>query len=76
VKELEQYEILSDKVAEDVNEEIRLNGNLTELGKNYTTQEVDSMALNSASSICPRNIDHYDVADLAKDKIDYNYCGD
>tara|TARA_B110000902_G_C14034684_1_gene485480 strand:+ start:117 stop:347 length:231 start_codon:yes stop_codon:yes gene_type:complete len=76
MKELDQYETLSDQVAEEVNEEIRLNGRLSKFGENYTTQQVDNMALEKASAICPRNIDHYDVADLAKDKIDYDYCGD
>ena len=76
MKELDQYETLSDQVAEEVNEEIRLNGRLSKFGENYTTQQVDNMALEKASAICSRNIDHYDVADLAKDKIDYDYCGD
>jgi len=31
---------------------------------------VDNMIYDKASAVCPGNIDHYDVADKAKEKID------
>ena len=61
------YEILSDKIAEEINEDVRDNWDAW-----YTVdeKEVDNMIQAKASEVCPDNIDHYDVIDLAKAKID------
>tara|TARA_B100000780_G_C20939131_1_gene374529 strand:- start:146 stop:421 length:276 start_codon:yes stop_codon:yes gene_type:complete len=75
-QELELLEDLAEMVAEEVNEAIRINGKLSDWDKNYTEQQVDNMTLREAKNISPSDIDYGDVADLAKDKIDYNYCGD
>ena len=61
------YENLSDKIAEEINEDVRDNWDAW-----YTVdeKEVDNMIQAKASELCPDNIDHYDVIDLAKAKID------
>ena len=64
---IDLYEILSDEIAEEVNEEVR---NEVNLGDAIPEKEVDNMIYDKASAICPSNIDHYDVADKAKEKID------
>jgi hypothetical protein len=61
------YENLSDKIAEEINEDVRDNWDAW-----YTVdeKEVDNMIQAKASELCPDNIDHYDVIDMAKAKID------
>ena len=61
------YENLSDKIAEEINEDVHDNWDAW-----YTVdeKEVDNMIQAKASELCPDNIDHYDVIDLAKAKID------
>ena len=57
------YEILSDEIAAEIDSEIALEENIHE-------REVDDMIQAKASEVCPSNIDHYDVIDKAKEKID------
>ena len=64
---IDLYETLSDSIAEEVNEEVR---NEVNLGDTISEKEVDNMIYDKASAVCPGNIDHYDVADKAKEKID------
>ena len=61
------YENLSDQIAEEINEDVRDNWDAW-----YTVdeKEVDNMIQAKASEQCPDNIDHYDVIDMAKAKID------
>ena len=56
------YEILSDEIAAEIDSEIALEENIHE-------REVDDMIQAKASEVCPSNIDHYDVIDKAKEKI-------
>ena len=56
------YEILSDEIAAEVDDEVRNEEEISE-------KEVDNMIQAKASEICPSNIDHYDVMDKAKEKI-------
>jgi len=69
-------EAYAERVAEEVNEEIRLNGRLVAFGDNYSERQVDIMAVREAKSICPEDIDFMEVADLAQEFINYDYCGD
>jgi len=57
------YEILSDNIAAEIDDEVaNEDGEISE-------KEVDNMIQAKASEICPGNIDHYDVIDKAKEKI-------
>jgi hypothetical protein len=57
------YEILSDNIAAEIDDEVaNEDGEVSE-------KEVDNMIQAKASEICPSNIDHYDVMDKAKEKI-------
>jgi hypothetical protein len=57
------YEILSDNIAAEIDDEVaNEDGEVSE-------KEVDNMIQAKASEICPGNIDHYDVMDKAKEKI-------
>ena len=57
------YEILSDNIAAEIDDEVaNEDGEVSE-------KEVDNMIQAKASEICPSNIDHYDVIDKAKEKI-------
>jgi hypothetical protein len=57
------YEILSDNIAAEIDDEVaNEDGEISE-------KEVDNMIQAKASEICPSNIDHYDVIDKAKEKI-------
>jgi hypothetical protein len=57
------YEILSDNIAAEIDDEVaNEDGEISE-------KEVDNMIQAKASEICPGNIDHYDVMDKAKEKI-------
>ena len=57
------YEILSDNIAAELDDEVaNEDGEVSE-------KEVDNMIQAKASEICPSNIDHYDVIDKAKEKI-------
>ena len=57
------YEILSDNIAAEIDDEVaNEDGEISE-------KEVDNMIQAKASEICPSNIDHYDVMDKAKEKI-------
>ncbi len=57
------YEILSDNIAAEIDDEV-----VNEDGE-VSEKEVDNMIQAKASEICPGNIDHYDVMDKAKEKI-------
>ncbi len=61
------YENLSDKLAEEVNEDVRDNWDAW-----YTVneKEVDDMINAKVSEACPGDLDHFDVASLVKEKID------
>mgnify|MGYP001128573519 CR=1 FL=1 len=56
------YEILSDNIAAEIDDEVRNEEEISE-------KEIDDMIQAKASEICPSNIDHYDVMDKAKEKI-------
>ena len=64
---MDLYEILSDELAEEVNEEVRNNVNL---GDEISEKELDNMIWEKAMDVCKGDIDHFDVIDLAKAKID------
>ena len=59
---IDLYEILSDEIAAEVDEAVRNEEEISE-------REVDDMIQAKASEVCPGNIDHYDVIDKAKEKI-------
>ena len=57
------YEILSDNIAAEIDDEVANED------EEISEKEVDNMIQAKASEICPSNIDHYDVMDKAKEKI-------
>ena len=57
------YEILSDNIAAEIDDEVANED------EEISEKEVDNMIQAKASEICPSNIDHYDVIDKAKEKI-------
>ena len=61
------YENLSDKLAEEVNEEVR---NEVNLGDPISEKELDNIIWEKAMDICRGDEDHFDVIDMAKAKID------
>ena len=61
------YENLSDKLAEEVNEEVR---NEVNLGDTISEKELDNIIWSKAMDICRGDEDHFDVIDMAKAKID------
>ena len=61
------YENLSDKLAEEVNEEVR---NEVNLGDPISEKELDNIIWEKAMDICKGDEDHFDVIDMAKAKID------
>jgi hypothetical protein len=61
------YENLSDKLAEEVNEEVR---NEVNLGDTISEKELDNIIWEKAMDICRGDEDHFDVIDMAKAKID------
>jgi len=56
------YDGLAQAIANQVNEDI--------LGEEYSTEEINQMVIDLASSECPGHLDHYDVADKAMELID------
>lgn len=63
------YEGLSLAIADDVNEEIRFNGNLSD-GDKFTDTIVQQMCMDKACSVTPSYLDHYDVADMALAQVE------
>ena len=61
------YENLSDSIAEEVNEEVR---NEVNLGDTISEKELDNMIWAKVSEVCPEDLDHYDVVDMAKAKFE------
>jgi hypothetical protein len=55
------YDGLAQAIANQVNENI--------LGEEYSTEEINQMVMDLASSECPDYLDHYDVADKAIELI-------
>ena len=60
--EFDLYELFSDLIAAEVDEAVANEEEISE-------REVDDMIQAKASEVCPSNIDHYDVIDKAKEKI-------
>ena len=60
--EFDLYELFSDQIAAEVDEAVANEEEISE-------REVDDMIQAKASEVCPSNIDHYDVIDKAKEKI-------
>ena len=61
------YEILSDEIASEVTTEVRDNVNH---GDEIAEKEVDDMIWSKAMDVCKGDIDHFDVIDMAKAKLD------
>ena len=63
-----KYEFLSDKLAEEVDQEVKDNyGNF---GDTLHEKELDNIIWEKAMDICKGDEDHFDVIDMAKAKID------
>ena len=63
------YEGLGQSIADEVNEEIRYNGNLSD-GDEYTDKIVWQMCMDKACEETPDYLDHYDVDDKAMETVD------
>lgn len=64
------YEGLAQEIAEEINEDIRFNNNLSD-GDEFNDVIIDQMVMDKASEVTPSYLDHYDVADKAREMIDY-----
>ena len=65
------YEGLAQEIAEEINEDIRFNNNLSD-GDEFNDIIIDQMVMDKASEVTPSYLDHYDVADKAREMIDYD----
>lgn len=61
---MDLYEVLSDEISEDVTDTLRAEDEL------MFEKEVDNIIWDKVSSTCPSNIDHYDLIDKVKEKVD------
>ena len=62
-----KYEFLSDTLAEEVDQEVKDNcGNF---GETISEKELDNIIWEKAMDICKGDVDHFDVIDMAKAKI-------
>ena len=66
------YEGLAQAIADEVNEDIRFNNNLSD-GDVYNDTVLDRVIMDRASSVCPDYLDHYDVADLARGMVEITW---
>ena len=65
------YEGLAQEIAEEINEDIRFNNNLSD-GDEFNDIIIDQMVMDKASEVTPSYLDHYDVASKAREMIDYD----
>jgi hypothetical protein len=63
------YDGLAQAIADDVNETIRSDSS-------YDRSATDQMITDKASSNTPSYLDHYDVADKAREFVEYEWCND
>ena len=65
------YESLGMEIAEGINEDIRFNNCLFD-GDKFSDVIIDQMVMDKASEVTPDYLDHYDVADKAREMIEYD----
>ena len=65
------YDGLAQAIADEVNEDIRFNNNLSD-GESYNDTIIDQMIMDKASEETPSYLDHYDVASMARELIEYD----
>ena len=65
------YDGLAQAIADEVNEDIRMNNNLSD-GEQYNDTIIEQMVMDKASEETPSYLDHYDVASKALEMIDYD----
>ena len=64
---IDMYELLSDELAVEVADEVRNN---LDNGEEMAESELDNIIWEKAMYVCKGDIDHYDVIDMTKAKID------
>jgi hypothetical protein len=65
------YEGLAQAIADSVNETIKCEVNL---GDTIKAETVEQMIIDKASSDTPSYLDHYDVADKAREYVEFDWC--
>ena len=65
------YEGLAQTIADDVNETIKYEVNLSD---GIKSQTVEQMIMDKASEETPDYLDHYDVADKAREYVEFDWC--
>jgi|TARA_R110000796_G_scaffold155261_1_gene271961 hypothetical protein len=68
------YEGLGQEIADDIMESLNLEIKLSD-GKPFNETEMNTLIMDRANELTPSYLDNYDVADKAKEYIDWDLVG-